>query len=781
MKSYIKFLSRNRLYTIIEAFGLTVSLCFTILIGSYAWQQYSIAYGNPDYGRIYSLSAEDIVALSFDDKDALENEVPEVEMATRYRWEESTAQVADNHYNIHTASVDREFFEMFPTGVDKALIDALESKGNILVSRTFANTISGSGEDIIGKVILFDEEEHVIAGVFEDFKDSIFPYCDILDNIRNLNPAYYGFGGRKFSVIGNVMTFFRAKEGVDRKTIEDKTAALCQKNYPSDWIRPKLHRLDELYFLDDAYILKHTSKSMLEVLTIVALALLLSSVFNYINLSTALCGKRAKEMAVRRLLGAGKGKVFLSSVAESVAFTAVCCIAGLLLAVALTPAMNSLLVGEDAALFSPLSIAFSPGSIAIYLLLIMVLGALAGFIPARIVSQYSPIDTVKGGFRVRSKMVFSKIFIVIQSALAVVLLSMGLLMELQMKHMMGRPMNAQTANLYYLDASFHDAAAASVLADRLKALPEVKQIGLGNAVPGHFNMGIGLTDASDKSVTVQLMICDSTFFRLLQPEVVEDFGHPLERSLWLGETLSKALNLTDSTEAYYARKFSGFNNSKVESIGGIIKDIPVSGASDGNPNPYMAISVQRDEDLTYACGLLIQTLDESDNTARAIDSVFRKYQEDEGDYDEANCNWFISENTRSGLAPAVRTMRLVEIFMVLAIIIALLGLIAMSTWYSDQRAKEIAVRKVFGSTVEAETISSVKSYLILTLAACIIGVPVAVFLAGKYLQGFAWRISGYWWIFALACIISLVISFLSVLWQTLRAARTNPATELKKE
>lgn len=781
MKSYIKFLGRNRLYTIIEAFGLTVSLCFTILIGSYAWQQYSIAYGNPDYDRIYSLSAEDLVALSFDDKEALENEVPEVETATRYRWEEGTVQTGDNHYSVHTTSVDREFFDMFHTGVDKALIDELESKGNVLVSRTFANTVSKAGEDIIGRTITIDEEEHVIAGIFDDFKDSIFPYCDILDNIRNMDPAYYGYGERKFSVVGNVMTLFKVREGVDRKTIEEKTAELCEKNYPSGWIRPKLHRLDELYFLDDAYILKHTSKSMLEVLTIVALALLLSSVFNYINLSTALCGKRAKEMAVRRLLGAGKGEVFLSSVVESVAFTAVCCIAGLLFAVALTPAMNSLLIGEDAALFSPLSIAFSPGSIAVYLLLILALGALAGFVPARIVSRYSPVDTVKGGFRVRSKMVFSKIFIVVQSALAVVLLSMGLLMELQMKHMMGRPMNAQTSDLYYLDASFRDAASASVLAERLRALPEVKQIGLGNAVPGHFNFGIGIKDASGKSITVQLMICDSTFFRLLRPEVLEDFGHPLERSLWLGETLSNALNLSDSTDAYYARKFSGFNNSKIESIGGIIKDIPVSGASDGDPNPYMAISVQRDEDLRYACSLLIQTLDENGNTAKVIDSVFRKYQEEEGDYDEANCNWFISENMRNGLAPAVRTMRLVEIFMVLSIIISLLGLIAMSSWYSDQKAKEIAVRKVFGSTVEAETVSSVRSYLILTLSACIIGVPIAVFLAGKYLQGFAWRISGYWWIFALACIISLVISFLSVLWQTLRAARTNPATELKKE
>lgn len=784
MNSYLKFLSRNKLYTLIEAFGLAVSLCFTILIGSYVWQQYGIAYGSKDYERIYSLSSEDIVCLSYDDKDALDSEIPEVELATRYHREEYNVQVGENHYNIHKAEVDKEFFEMFPsTGIDGAGIDALKVKGNVLVSRTFANTVSVPGEDLIGKRIICEDETLTIAGVFDDFKDIIFPHCDIVEDISNLNQKYYYNGGRKFSVIGNVMTLFKVKDGVDRKTIEEKAAALCEKNYPSGWIRPQLHRLDELYFFDGADSMKHTSKSMLEVLTVVSLALLLSAMFNYINLSAALTGKRAKEMAVRRLLGAGQKQVFLSGILESIAFTAVCFIAGLLMAVALTPMMNSLLIGEDADLFTPLRISVTGGSLGVYLLFILILGVLAGVVPARMASRFSPIDTVKGGFRRSSKMVFSKIFIIIQSALAVVLLSMGLLMELQMRHMIGQPMHAQTGNLYFLNPFFRDAATASVLADKMKSLPEVKQIGLGNSVPGRFNMGIGVNDESGKNIMIQFLICDSTFFRLICPEVVEDFGHPLERSLWLGETTARALNITDSTEAYYKRKFSSYNNTVVESIGGIIKDIPVCGASNSRSNtyPYMAITVQKAEDLIYSCGLLMQTTDESKETAEMINSTWRKYQKEADNYDEAFCNWFISDNIRSGLAPARRAMRLVEIFMVLSIILSLLGLVAMSTWYSDQKAKEIAVRKVFGGTVESETASSVRSYLAMTVVSCAIGVPVAVFLAARYLEEFAYRISGYWWVFALATVISLVISLLSVLWQTLRAARTNPATELKKE
>ena len=122
-----------------------------------------------------------------------------------------------------------------------------------------------------------------------------------------------------------------------------------------------------------------------------------------------------------------------------------------------------------------------------------------------------------------------------------------------------------------------------------------------------------------------------------------------------------------------------------------------------------------------------------------------------------------------------------EIFMLLSIIISLLGLLAMSTYYAGVKSRDIAVRKVFGGTVDTEAWRSIREYMILVGIACLIGIPIAVYAVQEYLKDFIYRLEGYWWIFVVAVLITLVISLLSVLWQTLRAARTNPATELKKE
>ena len=128
-----------------------------------------------------------------------------------------------------------------------------------------------------------------------------------------------------------------------------------------------------------------------------------------------------------------------------------------------------------------------------------------------------------------------------------------------------------------------------------------------------------------------------------------------------------------------------------------------------------------------------------------------------------------------------RTLRLVELFAVLAVLISLLGLLAMSTYFADENTKQIAIRKVFGSDVSRETWRNVKSYMILTAIACLIGIPLAVWASQLYLERFAYRIEGYGWIFVVAILILVAIAFGTVLWQTLKAARTNPATELKKE
>ena len=122
-----------------------------------------------------------------------------------------------------------------------------------------------------------------------------------------------------------------------------------------------------------------------------------------------------------------------------------------------------------------------------------------------------------------------------------------------------------------------------------------------------------------------------------------------------------------------------------------------------------------------------------------------------------------------------------EIFMLLAVLISLLGLIAMSTYYAGENAKGIAVRKVFGGTVSSETWRTVKEYMVLVAVACVIGVPIAVWAAQHYIEGFIVKLENYNWIFVVAVLISLLMAFGSVLWQTLRAAKTNPVDVLQKE
>ena len=119
--------------------------------------------------------------------------------------------------------------------------------------------------------------------------------------------------------------------------------------------------------------------------------------------------------------------------------------------------------------------------------------------------------------------------------------------------------------------------------------------------------------------------------------------------------------------------------------------------------------------------------------------------------------------------------------MALALLLSLLDLLAMSTYYADEKAHDIAVRKVFGGTVDSEARRTIRDYMVLVGIACVIGIPIAVYAAQEYLKDFIYRLEGYWWIFVVAVLLSGVIAFASVIWQVLKAAKTNPAIELKKE
>ncbi len=784
MKSYIKFLSRNKLYTAIEAVGLILSLGFAILIGSYVHLHTSIAYENPDHDRIYMLNRDRLFFLGSGDKAVIDSSIPEVEVSARISGGSgsSDAKIDGVSYRYEQLFADSEFFELFPHYEFVAgSADVFNDRANVIVSESFANRIAESPEDALGRQFLFIggmgfEQTVTIAAVIEDFDNTLLSYADVIFN--------YKLKEEIDSSIGEVLltiTMFRVKEGTDRAALEEKVIEQCEGNYKRFFItKDKLlvRSLPEAYFCDEAKLMNHTDRGTLNILTIVVIAILISAVFNYINLTYALSGKRAKEMATRRLVGAGRSDIFRSSVLESVLFTLVSFGFALLVAVAFEPTINWLIAGDGARWYIPVEVEFTIGHILVYILAAVLLGALAGVLPAMNASYFKPIDIINGRFRRTNKRIFTKIFIVIQSAIAVVFISMSIIMEVQLSHMIHRPMNMNTENIFMLDpvGGTHD-----VLYDELSGLPFVRRIGFTNTVPGSSRMKLNLSGPDGESFGVSYKVWDSTYLDIVNPQIIRDFGRPLNNSLWLSESTAAAL---DNGQDLAARSIGSFNISMsvdAEHLGGVLADVPNNAALSQDSDPYSMVVIKTFSP-NDAPVFTIQTDAESEEYRSAIMEVHDKVARAGGvvTYSTSTAD-FLSDILRRQLEPAERTIRLVELFMLISVLLSLLGLMAMSTYFSEQKSKEIAVRKVFGGTIGSETIANVRSYMIMVSVACVIGVPVAVYAAGSYLEQFGYRIQNYWWIFALAVLLSFAISLLSVLWQTLKAARTNPATELKKE
>lgn len=793
MKSYLKFLSRNKLYTAIEAVGLAVSLAFVILIGSYVVQQYEVAHESPQWKRTFVLGTNEFLGLTYWDKEELEMNIPEVQAATRAAmlWQPLIRQ-GDQSLQCSGMEADADFFKVFPEyRLVEGSADDFVGKEDILISESLARKLSVDGDNLIGKVINVDQSDRTIKGVFADFDGTFFMPYDIITHIS----TWVAEQERNFGSIGNYTTWFRVREDADPDDVRAKVSALLHKNYDPIWSAEKVdswkaYRMDEAFFAtgNSNGLTRQGNAQMLRLLTVVVLLLLLSAIFNYVNLSLALTGKRAKEMATRRLLGADKSGILWKYIGESVAFTAVCFGAALLLADLLVPMMNSLVSTSDPDELMlgmgdtsvRLSFMMTPGYILAYIAGILILGVINGLLPAVAASRYQPIDVIKGTLRRRNKMVLSKVFIVVQNVLSVFLIALALVMEVQMRHMFTRPMHAATENLYYIEYSARDYDMMKLFKDKVEALPFVTRAGVGRGIPGLINMTMGVKVDEEHRVDMPVIVCDSTYFKLLGLEVEEDFGHPLTHSLWMSRSAFNAAAVSD-TSTVFPRRIN-MNGAQPEFIGGVVTDFPARPASESSQNPNGGVIVTRAEELRYANGMLIGTTGEDDSYDKAIRQAYREYRLETSGVEEPAWRYgFVRDINTKMLAPVRRTLRLVELFAVLAVLISLLGLLAMSTYFADENTKQIAVRKVFGSDVTHETWRNVRSYMVLTGIACAIGIPLAVWAARVYLERFAYRVENYGWVFVVAVIISLAIAFGTVLWQTLKAAKTNPAIELKKE
>ena len=758
-------MSRNKLYTAIEAVGLAVSLAFVIIIGSYVWQQYAVTWENPDRERVYVPGTPGFPALTYGFPDAI-GDIPEIESVSRMCNVVVHPVIRGENTEAESVGVEPEFFEICPQfRFVEGSADVLSAPTNAILSASFARKHGLS----VGEALDITGSSYVVGAILEDLKGTVIKPYDIF-----LNAAVYKDEWQPFDNYGSTVTLIKVRPETDRKELYDKLESVCKDVYSSIYGQSffdhlELSRYDELFFKETEGFFRHGDKATLRILMLVGLLLLLSAILNYINLSVALTGKRAKEMAVRQLSGASRAGIIWKYVAESIAFTAVCFAAGLLLAEAFCPAMNALLNNPDI----PIKIIWSPGYVFAYIVIILLVGVLCGIFPAMMSGRYNPVDVMKGGYRRRSKMVFSKVFIVLQNALAVILIALAITMEAQMHKTQERPMNCNIENIFFLkDFSGEDNAP---LKDALEALPCVRRIGRSSGVPGSINMGQYSTTRDGQDILYKLIRMDSTAFSMFGFEILEDFHAPQFNSVWFSD---KTFAATGFDSDYHDISGTLSRRTKgCEQVAGVFKSFPTNNANIGEED-YAIVSLMRSEDIPFAGWVIETTPDRKAAKAQIMEAYDNCIK---GKQIYGSLAFWVDENIAEAWKPARNNMRLVEIFMLLSIIIALLGLVAMSTYYADEKSRDIAVRKVFGGTVDTEAQRTIREYMVLVGIACVIGIPIAVYAAQEYLKDFIYRLEGYWWIFVVAVLLTGLIAFVSVIWQVLKAAKTNPAIELKKE
>ncbi len=754
-------MSRNKLYTAIEAVGLAVSLAFVIIIGSYVWQQFAVTRENPYRESIYVPGLPNYPALTYAFPDVI-TEIPEIEVVSRYC---AVAPTYGKNQVLWGGAVDRQFFDLFPNyRFVEGSADVLSSPSNIIVTESFARKMDLS----LGDRLDLSGEEYTVAAIVEDSPGTGMKVNEAFLPVENYKDSW-----QPFDNFGSTVCFIKVLPGTDRQTLYNKLEEVCKKVYPRMYGQAffdhlELTRYDELFFKDTGNQFLHGDLKTIRTLLLVGLLLLLSAIFNYVNLSVALTGKRAKEMAVRQLIGASKGRVVGKYIAESILFTAICFAAGLLLAEAFSPMMNRLLSNPDI----PIRVAWSPGYLLAYVGIVILVGVICGVIPAVMAGKYNALKVMKGDYRRRSKMVFSKVFIVLQNALAVILIALAITMEAQMRKTQSRPMHIDIKDKFSL--SFITREDQTPLKDALERLPFVKRVGRCSGTPGIGTGGQYSKTKDGQDIMYRLYSMDSTAFQMFDFEILKDYNAPLFNSVWFSDASFAATGFDDD---YHDITVLSQRNSGCANLAGVFKAFPINNANMGEEE-YAVVSVVRPEDI-WIGSYLIETTGDRKEAYSKIMETYEDYAKDR----EVILNYpsWIDETIAEAWKPARNNMRLIEIFMLLSIIISLLGLLAMSAYYADEKSRDIAVRKVFGGTVDTEAWRTIRDYMILVGIACIIGIPIAVYAAQEYLKDFIYKLEGYWWIFVLAVVITLGISLLAVLWQTLKAARTNPATELKKE
>ena len=767
LKTFFKFLSRNKAYTAIDLFGLSVSLTFVILIAVYSAQEFSTDKFQEKGERVYFVGSEDVPCVGAAIPYMLKERYPEIEKVCPLVMDQFNSTKVESEGKIMNADLmfaDSTFFDLFSFPLLQGNPEhALIAQNNLVVSQSFARKLFGS-EDVMGRAITVgDTLQMVVSGVVADLKHSTIPEADIIMPWRTVAKFNPSLAPDELNNAGSTTCAVLVHEGADFTSRAEDIAAWYKTFFwPYEngyWKEVRMESLANAYFSEwTSWPLLHGDKTFVVVLVSVGVVILVFAILNYINLSVAQAGFRAKEMATRRLLGSTRAELFWRLIYESVLMCLFSLVVAIFLALAIAPEAGNLLQVklDTSVLLSPLWI----GAILAFVLLV---GGVAGWLPAMMISAVKPIDAVHGTFRRQTKMVFSKVFITFQNSITIIMLSCSLVMILQINHLLHAPLGYNTKGVYCMVPSNIDQQA---FRDKLLSISGVNRVGISNGVPflGSNNNTIPYVapDGTKTNISFQQYPMDSTAFEILGLKLLRD-NHLANPKWYLNEEAMRQMSLSpDATDFRLL--------DETIAISGIISDFH-EGNITNRVAPVMLRFKRNDEPGWY---MIAELQGDMYSTVKQIEEA---YSEMTGGLEIMG--GFLDEALQESFDSQIRLAKIVGAFTVVAILISLLGLLAMSTYFIQQRSLEVAIRKVFGSDNEQIMVRLVRTFLTYVGIAFILAVPVAYYFMRDWLSDYEYRISLSPWIFLAAGLFCLLISFLTVAGQSWKAANKNPIESMR--
>ena len=787
LKSYFTFLSRNKTYTAVNVFGLAVSLMFVIIIGLYTWQEtsidrqhskakriYSIGTSNDDDGQRYAGSSHALLKY-------MQKRYPEIESTCAFIRGSLKLRERENFMNISTLETDSTFFSMF----DFPLLygnraTCLKEKGNIVITLRLARKYFGTDNAVGQQLITADSQHFRVTGVIADF-DNTFINKDI-DALIDFSYAEYDNAvciDKKFPQgnLSGTAAFVQVKEGCDFMQREADLRGFFKTLLPennSQNISTTITRLDNLYFSHTGFDknLRFGNKKVVNILFAVGLVILLFSIINYINLTMAQSNYRAREMATRRVFGCTKSDVCKTIFTESLTMCALSCAVAVVMAMLFSRYAGQLLDTDIS-----MSLLATPYAILMFVVFIVAISLLAGLLPAVSLSKIQPIEVVRGTFIRHTKMVFARIFITVQNVITIVMLACALIMSLQMLHIVKAPIGFSTENLIRISqGSAFASKDFPVFLDKLRALPCVSGIASswGTPVEG----GINATKTSEdgkKSVNIQTFI--------VSPEFFDIYGIKLNRNNRLeGDSIlyvnDKAMNIlkirpTDTHAGSVDQELDPFGILQHARFGGVFESFRTGSIL--NPDEPKAILVCKNVPAPWYVTIKVKgnPVEAYAQIKEIYKSIFHEEINEEG-------LPLVDKQIEQQFDQEIRTSKIVSLFAFIAIIISLLGLVAMSTYFIQQRAREIAVRKVFGSTGNQIRVRLIRTFMLYVGIAFIIAVPIVVYFMSEWIEQYSYRIVWWPWIVA-AGVIVMLISLAAVAVQSWMASNENPVKNIRQE